>query len=226
LLIDIKPYAKEESTMFKFKQFRLPVVIVISTPLIILGGCAGHETVKLTVSDDVSEYENDITESPEMIEKPELVNENNKATDDSLKSAEMIQVVEPVIDEVAGERMSDEKKIPRPPENIIGFDINKSTISPEYGELLWRHAQFLKQNSNFILRLSGHTDSTGNKESNQRLSQQRADNVAKILIDFGVPESRIKAIGNASDNPLVDAVNLKENRRVEIDYEDTQLVIN
>lgn len=223
MLTDIKLYAKEESIMFNLKQSILPAVIVAGIPLLLLGGCAGHESVKVVMNNDVSEYENEITDFSEVAQQSEL---SNALANDEGKEINIVEVSESDIKALESDSAADDKKIPKPSEIIIGFDLNKSTIAPEYGELLWQHAQFIKQNPNFILRLNGHTDNTGNKASNQRLSLERAKNVAKILVDFGVPESRIKSIGSASSTPLVDAVNLKENRRVELSYEDTQLVIN
>lgn len=67
----------------------------------------------------------------------------------------------------------------------------------------------------FIVR--GHTDTTGSIQTNLRLSRERAQAVAKVLIDGGVHADRIQAAGMASTVPL-NAANPGDgkNRRVDI----------
>lgn len=72
---------------------------------------------------------------------------------------------------------------------------------------------------NTTVQVIGHTDNVGEALYNLDLSQRRADAVAGILIDAGVPGGRIATIGRGEDQPL--ASNLTPegrslNRRVEI----------
>lgn len=66
--------------------------------------------------------------------------------------------------------------------------------------------------------IEGHTDDRGSAAYNQKLSQQRAEAVAKVLIDnFNVPATRVSAKGYGESSPLVDnstAENRAKNRRV------------
>ncbi len=210
-----------------------PVICVISVPLLILGGCAGPDVVKVTSTTNiVDEYEASLVETAE----PDIAIYDESKKTEPLDASEITQSIdnveiknineEPIEKVIVGIKKINKQITPMPDENIIGFDFDKSEIQTQYGDLLWQHAQFLKENKNFILQLSGHTDSLGNKIYNENLSKQRAEKVAKILIDFGVPENRIKIIAYGSDVPLVGALNIKENRRVEFDYEDSQLVSN
>ncbi len=64
----------------------------------------------------------------------------------------------------------------------------------------------------------GYTDSTGSKDLNMRLSQQRADSVASALIT-GVAANRIRTTGMGPANPIASnstAEGKAQNRRVEI----------
>lgn len=223
-MIAINPNNIEESIMSNFKKSNFPAAVVMSIPLLVLGGCAGHESVKMTASNDISQ--------PKSIETMELVIDKNseyedlQATDTSLQTTEVVDTVTTVIEAKETTIAIENAKTPQPVESIIGFAFDKSNIAPEYGELLWQHAQYLKENKNIILRLSGHTDSMGSSSYNQLLSKKRADKVAQVLIDFGVDKNQIKVTANANDIPLVGAINMQEHRRVELNYEDTQFVSN
>ena len=65
-----------------------------------------------------------------------------------------------------------------------------------------------------VIRVDGHTDSTGSEEYNQRLSERRADAVKRALIQRNVHPDRIESVGYGETMP-VSSVNAL-NRRVEI----------
>ncbi len=210
-----------------------PVAIAISLPLLILGGCAGHETVKL--SSDTG-YDAG-TEKSEKMESLETVDASQMETGiviDFIPEQEINEIAESIevtnelqAGDVPEEQTRIEKaKTPKPAEAIIGFAFDDANINAQYGEMLWQHAQYLQENKSLILTVSGHTDSSGARVYNEMLSMKRAQQVANILVDFGVPKERIKITGNASDEPLTGAIHHRENRRVELDYEDQQLVSN
>ena len=69
------------------------------------------------------------------------------------------------------------------------------------------------------VQVVGHTDNTGEASYNLDLSQRRANSVARVLTNNGVPPQRVQAIGAGEDSPV--ASNQTEegkaqNRRVEI----------
>jgi outer membrane protein OmpA-like peptidoglycan-associated protein len=80
---------------------------------------------------------------------------------------------------------------------------------------------FLLDNPEFNLKISGHTDSDGTEVINQELSQKRADAIREYLLDHGyIDPSRIEAIGYGSSKPIVKeetAADKKINRRVEFE---------
>lgn len=87
-------------------------------------------------------------------------------------------------------------------------------------ERLWK---LLEDNPNIVIEISSHTDSRGDKSFNQRLSQKRAENVVKWLIDRGVERKRLVAKGYGESRPVnrcVDGVTCPDsehqfNRRTE-----------
>ncbi len=63
-------------------------------------------------------------------------------------------------------------------------------------------ASVLNKYKNMIVELGGHTDSTGNADANQALSQSRADNVRNYLIGKGISNARLQAVGYGPDRPV------------------------
>ncbi|MCP4807815.1 MAG: OmpA family protein [Proteobacteria bacterium] len=55
-----------------------------------------------------------------------------------------------------------------------------------------------------LLRIEGHTDAQGTDLGNLKLSQERADAVARYLIQSGVAPDRIYAVGFGEDFPIAD----------------------
>jgi outer membrane protein OmpA-like peptidoglycan-associated protein len=71
-----------------------------------------------------------------------------------------------------------------------------------------------------VIRVEGHTDSTGNAFYNMRLSQRRVESVVRYLVEEGgVSKDRLIAEGFGETRPLVPNAKTKtelaRNRRVE-----------
>ena len=67
--------------------------------------------------------------------------------------------------------------------------------------------------------IEGHTDSTGSRDHNMQLSQERAQAVMNYLVSRGVPAEAISAVGIGPDRPIADNSTRDgrtENRRVEL----------
>ncbi|WP_407306580.1 OmpA family protein [Acinetobacter sp.] len=97
----------------------------------------------------------------------------------------------------------------------IEFDTGKSSFKPAsvavLNELLDQIAV-----SNMVVQINGHTDRTGNPESNLALSKQRAEAVKKFLManaGSNFPSERITTRGYGDTQPIG---NDAQNRRVEI----------
>jgi outer membrane protein OmpA-like peptidoglycan-associated protein len=101
----------------------------------------------------------------------------------------------------------------------IFFKLNSAEISEKSNDLLSEIADVLLRNPQVkLVEIQGHTDSTGNADVNQALSQSRADAVRAWLVAAGVDASRLMSKGYGPSRPL--EPNLTErararNRRVQ-----------
>jgi len=99
----------------------------------------------------------------------------------------------------------------------LEFDLGKATIRSSSYATLNRVAALLIE-KNFSLKLAGHTDNTGSRELNMRLSKERAEAVKAYLVSQGANASRIEATGYGPDQPIAsnkNAAGRQQNRRVE-----------
>ena len=79
--------------------------------------------------------------------------------------------------------------------------------------------QYLKQNSDKQLIITGHTDNVGKKTSNMDLGQNRANTVKRYFQEFGLNESQMKATSRGESAPVASnrtESGRQKNRRVEI----------
>jgi OOP family OmpA-OmpF porin len=110
-----------------------------------------------------------------------------------------------------------DRKVVRDAISNLEFDLGKSTIRSKSYATLNRVAALLVE-KNFSLKLAGHTDNTGGRELNLRLSKDRAESVKAYLVSQGANASRIEATGYGPDQPIATnktATGRQQNRRVE-----------
>lgn len=102
----------------------------------------------------------------------------------------------------------------------ILFESSKAIIRPKSFPMLNEVVTILKEYNEYSLRMLGHTDNSGNAESNLLLSQARVDAVKAYLMSKGIPESRLEAIGYGASMPITTndtPAGRTENRRVEME---------
>lgn len=79
-------------------------------------------------------------------------------------------------------------------ENIY-YDFDKSNIRPDAAIELDKLVKIMQDNPTIWIELGSHTDSRGNDQYNQWLSQSRANSAVQYIIDKGVSKNRITAKG-------------------------------
>ncbi|WP_375754000.1 OmpA family protein [Vibrio sp. HN007] len=103
-------------------------------------------------------------------------------------------------------------------DNQFAFD--SSEINPKYMGRLAEAALLLRENSQLSLTLTGHADATGNKAYNDKLANERAEQVERYLRIFGLAANRISVNSVGSANPLFEGESAGvrlTNRRVSVE---------
>lgn len=101
----------------------------------------------------------------------------------------------------------------------VTFDVNSTVVRPGLYAEIDRVANVLNQYRQTLIRVEGHTDSTGSEQYNMDLSRRRAFSVQELLLQRRVSSSRIEVVGFGETMPV--ATNATEggrqlNRRVEL----------
>jgi outer membrane immunogenic protein len=102
---------------------------------------------------------------------------------------------------------------------IVFFDWDRDTITPDGMQIVQQAADAYKSGAPVQIQVTGYTDRSGSAGYNQRLSERRANNVARAMAALGVPKEQMIVSGRGeNDNrvPTADGVREPQNRRVEI----------
>lgn len=100
---------------------------------------------------------------------------------------------------------------------LFGFD--SSTLTSQAQSNIGSLAETLSKYEDTNILIEGHTDSQGDEQYNQKLSERRAESVAKELGRLGVKNVRMKQIGYGENQPVADNTSddgRSQNRRVEV----------
>lgn len=99
------------------------------------------------------------------------------------------------------------------------FQSGETELRAEAMESLVEVVDLLQSEPDKFIRIEGHTDSTGNPDTNLRISQQRADSVLEALVSLGVDAARITSMGMGQDFPIASNDSEEgraQNRRVDV----------
>jgi OOP family OmpA-OmpF porin len=101
----------------------------------------------------------------------------------------------------------------------VNFQLGKAVLLPISRDILEEVARSLVANPQVRVEVAGHTDSTGSRAVNERLSLARAESVKAYLIENGVGAGQLEVQGYASTQPVASnktASGRAQNRRVEL----------
>lgn len=102
--------------------------------------------------------------------------------------------------------------------NNIFFDEYSANLKEESKPELDRLVKLMKENSDMVIEIAGHTDAVGSDSENQLLSDKRAAAVREYLISKGIKANRLYSIGYGESQPVADNnndIDRQLNRRVE-----------
>lgn len=104
-------------------------------------------------------------------------------------------------------------------ELLVEFDLNSSKIRDNAFDDIEEMAEFMEEHPQLDITIHGHTDSTGEADYNQWLSEKRAKSVADALVNrYGIESSRVDSKGHGESQPKVrenSAADRQANRRIE-----------
>lgn len=104
------------------------------------------------------------------------------------------------------------------PQDIL-FAVDSAVVRPDLQRDLRVLASSLRDFPDTSVLVVGHTDNTGSASYNQALSERRANAVAAVIRDSGVPAWRVSAVGRGLTQPVASNATPQgraQNRRVEI----------
>jgi peptidoglycan-associated lipoprotein len=207
---------------FKLKPLRALGIVLTCGALAV--GCAGNSVKPLTQetgpvttapvstspisSDDVKPKEELATAS-----SAPIVTEATTAPADA---AAVVAENTPKSEEISA--------VTQPTQMTFYFGLNKTDLNDQDKAIIKEHARFLKANPGLVLEINGHTDHKGPHGYNEFLSKLRAESVAKLLIADGITRSQLVINALADDKPLADTTNPGKNRRVELQYDEMNMV--
>lgn len=102
----------------------------------------------------------------------------------------------------------------------VQFNTGSAVLKPESGSVLDRVADLMQRYPDYFLYISGHTDSVGKAEKNQKLSEERAEACYQYLMDQGVAPERMAYEGFGETQPIGNnntVAGRRQNRRVEFE---------
>lgn len=84
------------------------------------------------------------------------------------------------------------------------FAVGSANLNAGAFDEISRVSRVLNQYPDTSIQIAGHTDSTGSEQTNQTLSENRADNVKNALVGQGVHPNRISTLGFGESAPVAD----------------------
>lgn len=101
----------------------------------------------------------------------------------------------------------------------LNFDTDSAVLRPDSQPTVEQIVKLLDGDKALVLKVQGHTDTTGDAAHNRALSLARAQSVVETLLAQHVPTNRLSAEGKGPDQPTADngsEAGRAKNRRVEL----------
>ena len=120
--------------------------------------------------------------------------------------------------------METETEDTRPGKTLFLFGFDQKQLDNQAETLLREHGRFLASHPDMKISVNGHADPQGDANYNQYLAKQRAEYVADLLKQEGVTQEQMQVNSWGADSPAPSATHNRDNRRVELIYDDEYLV--
>ena len=104
----------------------------------------------------------------------------------------------------------------------VHFHTSSAVLKPESRPILQQIADIMKKHPNYHLTIEGHTDSRGDEQMNQVLSENRAKSCFDYLVSQGIDPTRMSYAGYGETQPIATngtPAGRAQNRRVDFKLE-------
>ncbi len=101
----------------------------------------------------------------------------------------------------------------------VTFAVNSADINSDFFPVLDSVTIVVDEFDKTLVEIMGHTDSTGDEDYNQALSERRANSVSRYFQSRDIHNLRLATYGYGEDHPVAsndDPAGRRQNRRVEI----------
>lgn len=120
--------------------------------------------------------------------------------------------------------LADDTSNARPAKTLFLFGFDQKKLDDDTERLIRQHAEFLSAHPELKVSINGHADPQGDALYNQHLAKQRASYVADLLARQGVKSEQMEVLSWGADAPAPAATHNRDNRRVELIYNEEYLV--
>lgn len=104
-------------------------------------------------------------------------------------------------------------------EQTVHYATDQAALIPDVATRLKEFIESLDPDSNYLIYIEGHTDSSGSAAYNMELSIQRANSIADFLEKYGLDRAKMEIVGYGEELPITnndDRMGRALNRRVEL----------
>lgn len=202
--------------MLTVHQRGIPAILLIFFLVVLTGGCARQTKVVLLAESDGSVGQLNVSTDSGSINMTNAMEATVVKGRQSVPSSP-----QPITrDEIEKDFAEALRTLPEQPLHfILYFKRDSNLLTPESETIIPEVLSAVEQRRTQDISVIGHTDTAGNPAYNLRLSNKRAEAIAAILLENGVPKSYIATTSHGENNPLVptaDNVHEPRNRRVEV----------
>ncbi|MEO1516456.1 MAG: OmpA family protein [Bacteroidota bacterium] len=177
-----------------------------------LNGCPDNDSDGVVNKDDKCP---DQAGSPELFGCPDTDSDGVADPDDKCPTK-----AGPASNKGCPEIEKEEKEVLEFAMQAVQFQTSRATLKSSSFEVLDQVVAIMKKYPAYSLTISGHTDSIGDSETNQLLSERRAKACYDYILSQGIAASRLSSQGFGESQPIADnryKEGRSKNRRVEFD---------
>ncbi|MDX1694745.1 MAG: OmpA family protein [Ketobacteraceae bacterium] len=231
--------------MYSTNRLALTLATLI-TPALLAAGCSSHQSkpdYSATTTENVSDQpqitqnlaslpadsDTAIKTTADTAVSDVTLTEPEPTTAPTIESADntgdpMLEEIMATTDAMPGPDSEDADTTERPALTLFRFGFDKNELGEQDRAIVIQHGQFLAQHPDKKIQLHGHADAQGDSAYNRYLATLRARHVAELLQAQGVSKDQIEIFSWGSEKPRNAVNQWKDNRRVELMYEESFMV--